>query len=112
MFMLFVLIFSTIASSYFIGYLALYIERGNVDMEWSFGQVVAVSVWLPTVLSFINDCLYGPLRGRTNQLPASLQVVRTPAKSSESLPKHNTIRSSTENGPGRSSVSSSCKIET
>lgn len=61
-------------------------NRGDIDMEWSFGQVVAVSVWLLVLFSLINDCIYGPIRGRTNQLPPSLQVVRR--TSLESLQTH------------------------
>ncbi|KAF2820204.1 hypothetical protein CC86DRAFT_374431 [Ophiobolus disseminans] len=53
-----------------------YIDKGSMHTEWSFGQVVAVAVWLPTILSFVNDCVYGPLRGRSNGLPRTLRVVR------------------------------------
>lgn len=46
-------------------------------MEWSFGQIVAICIWLPTLFSLFNDCKYGPLQGRTNQLPPGLHIVRT-----------------------------------
>lgn len=87
------------------------------DGQWSFGQVVAVAVWLPMLFSFINDWIYGLRRRRTNQLPASLQVVRT--NTLDTLPTHLTnqgsdrtssdsslapIMSKTPAGTGRSSM--------
>jgi hypothetical protein len=54
-----------------------YIDRGSMHREWSFGQVVAVSVWLPSILSFVNDCVYGLIQGRSNSLPRTLRLVRT-----------------------------------
>lgn len=48
----------------------------TTQMDWSFGQIIALSVWLSTVLSFCNDCINGPLIGRTNQLPLPLEVMR------------------------------------
>jgi hypothetical protein len=35
-----------------------------------------VFVWLPTLLSFVNDCVVGSIRGRTSQLPKTLRVVK------------------------------------
>lgn len=53
-----------------------YIERGSMHEEWSFGQVVAVAVWLPTILGGLGDAMYGTLRGRANMLPGTLRIVR------------------------------------
>lgn len=53
-----------------------YIEKRSMHTEWSFGQVVAVEVWLPTILSFVNDCVYGLLRGGAMGFPRLWRVVR------------------------------------
>lgn len=63
------------------------LQIGSGATEWTFGQIVAVSVWMPTLLSFINDLVYNPIRGRTNQLPRSFEVVEK-KKTDESLPVH------------------------
>jgi hypothetical protein len=88
---------SLVLVSMFLHMLAVYyyIRSGLISTEWTFGQVVAVSVWLPTLLSFVNDCIYGPLRGRSNQLPASLQVVRTDV--SNTLSTHEAFPSGSQN---------------
>ncbi|OAL53281.1 hypothetical protein IQ07DRAFT_585228 [Pyrenochaeta sp. DS3sAY3a] len=54
---------------------AEYMQAERVNMEWSFGQIVAATIWLPTLLNFFNDCIFGPIKSRTNQLPDSLEVV-------------------------------------
>lgn len=61
-------------------------QTGHDLTEWSFGQIVAVTVWLPSLLSFINDCIYGPLRGRSAQLPEPLSIVRTTSIYHDLLP--------------------------
>jgi hypothetical protein len=53
-----------------------YMKKGSMHTEWTFGQVVAVAVWLPTILGGVGDAMYGTLRGRSNMLPDTLKVVR------------------------------------
>lgn len=62
----------------FITVQALNSTSGDVNREWTFGQIVAIVVWLPSLLSFVNDIVYGPLRGRTEQLPDTIELVRVP----------------------------------
>jgi hypothetical protein len=44
--------------------------------DWTFGQIVSLTVWFPVLLSLANNAIYGPVRGRSEQLPDSLKVVR------------------------------------
>jgi hypothetical protein len=69
-------ILTSIATGLFVKLLAITCEEDSMNLEWSFGQVVAVFVWLPTLLSVVNDCVVGSIRGRTSQLPKTLRVVR------------------------------------
>jgi hypothetical protein len=48
-------------------------SRGS---DWTFGQIVSLTVWCPVLLSLANNAIYGPIQGRTEQLPDSLKVVR------------------------------------
>jgi hypothetical protein len=75
---------------FFLGYLSLlgliYLypqigTKGHTVFEsrgqdWTFGQIVSLTVWCPVLLSLANNAIYGHIRGRTEQLPDSLKVVR------------------------------------
>lgn len=50
----------------------------GVNKEWTFGQIVAMIVWLPCLLALLNDVMCGPVRGRSDQLPDTMKVVRVP----------------------------------
>lgn len=43
--------------------------------NWGFGQIVAITVWLPSLASMVTDIVHGPVVGRTNQAPASIKFV-------------------------------------
>jgi hypothetical protein len=36
-----------------------YMGKGEMNTEWGFGQVVAVSVWMPTILASVRGCIWG-----------------------------------------------------
>jgi hypothetical protein len=65
-----------VAYTYFIAFVTQIMREWDWTPEWSFGQIVAVSGWLPTLLMLLNNCIYGPGRGQTNQLPETLEVRR------------------------------------
>lgn len=65
-----------VAYLYFLAYVTQIINERDWVVDWSFGQIVTVSGWLPTVLMLLNSCIYGPRQGHTNQPPEMLQVVR------------------------------------
>jgi hypothetical protein len=35
-----------------------YIGKGEMNTEWGFGQVVAVAVWMPTIMTVGRDCIW------------------------------------------------------
>lgn len=43
----------------YVGMILEYIEKGEINTEWGFGQVVAVSVWMPTIMAGGRDCIWG-----------------------------------------------------
>jgi hypothetical protein len=61
---------------YFVAFVSQIMREWDWTVEWSFGQIVAVSGWLPTLWMLVNNCIYGPGRGQTNQLPETLEVRR------------------------------------
>jgi hypothetical protein len=36
-----------------------YIGNGEMNNEWGFGQVVAVAVWMPTIMTATRSCVWG-----------------------------------------------------
>jgi hypothetical protein len=60
-------------------------RANDVEKQWTFGQIVAMIVWLPILLAFLNDCMYGLLRGRTKQLPDTMTIVRVLLPRDESV---------------------------
>jgi hypothetical protein len=57
----------------------------HAENEWTFGQIVAMIVWLPSLLALLNDCIYGLLQGRTKQLPDTMTIVRVKVPRDESV---------------------------
>ena len=52
-------------------------QYGSVSTMWGFGQIVAVTVWIPTVAGFVNSYADGVDRAHTKQLPAGHSTVNT-----------------------------------
>jgi len=73
------LFISVVNCGVYIMMILTYMGRGSMHTEWGFGQVVAVAVWLPTILGGLGDAMYGTLRGRSNMLPGTLRVIRVDA---------------------------------
>jgi hypothetical protein len=64
-----------VAYLYFLLFVTQIINDREWLVDWSFGQIVAISGWLPTVLILLNKSIYGSQQGNTNQPPRKLQVV-------------------------------------
>lgn len=43
----------------YVGMIFEYMDKGEMNTEWGFGQVVAVSVWMPTILAAARDFIWG-----------------------------------------------------
>lgn len=48
-----------------------------INFEWSFGQIVALTLWLPSATGFVNSLLHGVEDAHTNQLPERYSTRRT-----------------------------------
>jgi hypothetical protein len=54
----------------------------SVNTNWSFGQILAIAVWIPTVAGFANSWTDGVDAARTKQLPVRYQTIAIQTKSS------------------------------
>jgi hypothetical protein len=66
-----------VAYVYFLVYVTQIVNARNWVVDWSFGQIVAISGWLPTVLILLNKCIHGSRQAHTVRLPETLQVIKT-----------------------------------
>lgn len=67
---------TSVAYVYFLVYVTQIINTRDWVVDWSFGQIVAISGWLPTVLILLNKCIYGSQQRQTDQLQERLQVAK------------------------------------
>jgi hypothetical protein len=54
----------------------LIIDDRDWIIDWTFGQIIAISDWLLTVLILLNKCIYGSRQEHTGQLTEKSQVVK------------------------------------
>ena len=71
-----------IALLFFLALLALFFmaisqlfSAGAVNTNWNFGQIITITVWIPTVAGFINNCMDGVGNAHTKQLPPRYQTI-------------------------------------
>ena len=56
-----------------------------MNMSWGFLQIVAVTIWVPTVAGFINMYVDGVSSAHRKQLPAAYWTVETKLKQDDRL---------------------------
>jgi hypothetical protein len=63
-----------VAYLYFLLFVTQIINDPEWIVDWSFGQIVTISGWLPAVLILLNRCIYGSRQEHMSKLAENLQV--------------------------------------
>jgi uncharacterized membrane protein YqgA involved in biofilm formation len=65
-------------------------EEDNRDMEWSFGQVLALATWAPVVVEFAYSWYEGPTEALTGRLMEPYEVIEVSKKKEAYEPNRRT----------------------
>lgn len=67
--------------------------------SWGWGQILAVTIWVPPVFEFINLFIYGMRRGSQYRLPVPYKVVNANQHASQVVGPENDITASSDEVP-------------